>query len=87
MVDVDDATAINMAYSFFPFSRENPLDLSWDQISVMIEQALNYTDENKQLSWLGLCGPKSNVFDYLQLMKKSSLTNLKEQIIIKSGLV
>lgn len=87
VVDVDDATAINMAYSFFPFSRENPLDLSWDQISVMIEQALNYTDENKQLSWLGLCGPKSNVFDYLQLMKKSSLTNLKEQIIIKSGLV
>ncbi|ASP48934.1 ligand-binding sensor domain-containing protein [Cognaticolwellia beringensis] len=83
---VDKATSINMAYSFFPFSRENPLDLTWDQISVLIEQALTYTDENKQLSWLGLCGPKSNTFDYLQLMQQGSLTNLKEQVITKSGL-
>ena len=83
---VDKATSINMAYSFFPFSRENPLDLTWDQISVLIEQALTYTDENKQLSWLGLCGPKSNTFDYLQLMQQGSLTNLKEQVVTKSGL-
>ncbi|MFT5635120.1 MAG: ligand-binding sensor domain-containing protein/GGDEF domain-containing protein [Cognaticolwellia sp.] len=83
---VDESTSMNMAYSFFPFSRENPLDLTWDQISVLIEQALTYTDENKQLSWLGLCGPKSNTFDYLQLMQQRSLTHLKEQVIIKSGL-
>lgn len=83
---VDDATSMNMAYSFFPFSRENPLDLTWDQISVLIEQALTFTNESKQLSWLGLCGPKSNTFDYLQLMQQRSLVNLKEQVIIKSGL-
>ena len=82
----DDATSMNMAYSFFPFSRENPLDLTWDQISVLIEQALTFTDENKQLSWLGLCGPKANTFDYLQLMQQRSLVNLKEQVVIKSGL-
>ncbi|MGK2232504.1 MAG: ligand-binding sensor domain-containing protein/GGDEF domain-containing protein [Colwellia sp.] len=86
VVNIDGITTFNMAYSFFPFSRENPLHLSWDQISVMIEQALNYTDENKQLSWLGLCGPKSKSLDYLQLMQQSSFENLKEQIIIKSGL-
>lgn len=86
VVNVDGLAGVNMAYSFFPFSRENPLDLSWDQISVMIEQALKYTDENKQLSWLGLCGPKSRALNYLQLMQQSSFSNLKEQIIIKSGL-
>jgi len=83
---VDDATSMNMAYSFFPFNRENPLDLTWDQISVLIEQALTYTDANKQLSWLGLCGPKSNTFDYLLLMQQRGLTHLKEQVVIKSGL-
>ena len=83
---VDDSTSMNMAYSFFPFSRENPLDLTWDQISVLIEQALIFTDESKQLSWLGLCGPKSNSFDYLQLMQQRSFVNFKEQIIVRSGL-
>lgn len=83
---VDEVTAINIAYSFFPFNRENPLDATWDQISVLIEQALTYTDADKQLSWLGLCGPKSTTFDYLQLMQQHSLENLKDQVIIKSGL-
>jgi len=83
---VDETTSTNIAYSFFPFNRENPLDLTWDQISVLIEQALSFTHENKQLSWLGLCGPKSNTFDYLQLMKQRSLANLKEQVVVKSGL-
>ncbi len=84
--EIDDSTSMNMAYSFFPFSRENPLDLTWDQISVLIEQALTFTDTDPQLAWLGLCGPKSARFDYLQLMQKRSLVNLKEQVITKSGL-
>ena len=83
---VDDASVMNIAYSFFPFSRENPLDLTWDQISVLIEQALTFTHENKKLSWLGLCGPKYNSFNYLQLMQQRSLVNLKEQVVTKSGL-
>lgn len=82
----DDTVSVNLAYSFFPFSQENPLDLTWDQISVLIEQALTFADEDKQLAWLGLCGPKSNAFDYLQLMQQRSLVNLKEQVVIKSGL-
>lgn len=83
----DEGTTMNIAYSFFPFSRENPLDLSWDQISVLLEQALTYTDEDKQLSWLGLCGPKSNNFDYLQLIQQRNLAQLKALVVTKSGLV
>lgn len=82
---LDEASSIHMAYSFFPFSRENLFDLTWDQISVLLEQALNHARENTQLSWLGLCAPKGETFDYLALMKNHSLEHLKSQVVIKSG--
>lgn len=84
---VSDASSIDMAYAYYPFSRENPLNLTWDQISVLIEQALKFTKEDKQCSWLGLCGPKSNNFDYMHLIQQQSLASLKEQVDIKTGLV
>lgn len=85
--DIIDDSSVALAYSFYPFSRENPLELSWDQMSVLLEQSLSFVVENNQLSWLGLCGPKVNTIDYLQLIKASSLNNLKEQVIVKSGLM
>ena len=78
--------AINMAYAFYPFSRENPLDLNWDQISVLIEQALGFANDDQQLSWLGLCGPKSPSFEYLTMMQQKNLACLKEHVDVKSGL-
>jgi ligand-binding sensor domain-containing protein/GGDEF domain-containing protein len=78
---------MNMAYAFYPFSRENPLDLSWDQISVLIEQSLSFTQQDEKLAWLGLCGPKSPSFDYLAIMKQKSFVSLKEQVNVKFGLV
>jgi len=84
---VATTSTITMAYAFFPFSRDNPLGLSWDQISVLIEQALSFVAQEPQLAWLGLCGPKSTSFDYLQLIQGKSVTTLKEQVVVKSGLV
>lgn len=83
---VGGETAMNMAYAFYPFNRENPLGLNWDQISVLVEQALGFTQQDEQLAWLGLCGPKSTTFDYLTLMQQKSLSSLKEHVNVKSGL-
>lgn len=80
-------TDMSMAYAFYPFNRENPLELNWDQISVLIEQALQFTRDEHQLAWLGLCGPKSSHFDYLQLIQQNNFNSLKQQVNIKSGLV
>ncbi len=81
-----DEVSINMAYAFYPFNRDNPLELNWDQISVLVEQALDFTRQDKQLAWLGLCGPKSTIFNYLILMQQKSLVCLKEHVNVKSGL-
>ncbi len=83
---VGGETAMNMAYAFYPFNHENTLGLSWDQISVLVEQALGFTQQDEQLAWLGLCGPKSTTFDYLTLMQQKSLSSLKEHVNVKSGL-
>ena len=83
---VGDDADMSMAYSFYPFNRENPLELNWDQISVLIEQALLFTRNDSQIAWLGLCGPKSSNFDYLQLIQQKNVNSLKEQVNIKSGL-
>ncbi|WP_233144086.1 two-component regulator propeller domain-containing protein [Colwellia chukchiensis] len=84
---VTDLKTINMAYAYFPFSRDNPLGLNWDQISVLIEQALAFAEQDPQLAWLGLCGPKSTSFDYLALMQANSLSSVKAQLVVKSGLL
>ncbi len=83
---VENDTKINMAYAYFPFSRDNPLEVSWDQISVLIEQALNFVEQDEKVAWLGLCGPKSASFDYLKLIQSSNIAAFKEHVIVKSGL-
>jgi len=80
----EDVT-INVAYSFYPFNREQPMDVSWDQISVMIELGLNLTSEEKNLSWLGLSEPKVQPFNYLEVIQGTDLASLKKHIQIKQG--
>lgn len=76
---------MHMAYSFYPFNIEQPVDISWDQISVMIELGLKLSKENSDIAWLGLCQPKVQPFDYLAVMQKPDLTTLKSTIEIKQG--
>lgn len=84
--DIIDNASIALAYSYYPFSRENPLELTWDQISVLLEQSLTFVLDSKELAWLGLCGPKETHTDYLYLIQNRTLSTLKEQVIVKSGL-
>ncbi|OUS32262.1 diguanylate cyclase [Thalassotalea sp. 42_200_T64] len=76
---------VNQAYSFYPFNREQPMDLSWDQVSVMVELGLNIVSKQPSLTWLGLCSPKLQPFDYLRVIKELNLELLKQNINVKQG--
>jgi GGDEF domain-containing protein len=76
---------MTMAYSFYPFNREQPVDITWDQISVMIELGLQLARTDGSISWVGLCAPKVQPFNYVNVMQHNSLTELKETIEIKQG--
>jgi len=51
----------------------------------MIVMGLKLVSEDKQLSWLGLCAPNLQPFNYLEVMKKHELAELKVNIEIKQG--
>ena len=80
-----DTLETNMAYSFYPFNREQPMELSWDNISVMVERSLSLLDHTKTYQWLGLYQPKSQPFNYLDFLKINSIVELDELIKIKQG--
>ena len=75
----------NIAYSFYPFDREQPMKLSWDQISVMVEQSLNLLGNNKSYQWIGLYQPKEQPFNYLDFLQIKTITELEKLILIKQG--
>jgi ligand-binding sensor domain-containing protein/GGDEF domain-containing protein len=77
--------AVNVAYSFYPFNREQPMEISWDQVSVMIELGLKLTSEEGAISWLGLCEPKKQPFSYLEVIQGTNLSALKHNILVKQG--
>ncbi len=81
----DDNIAVNVAYSFYPFNREQPMDISWDQVSVMIELGLKLTSEDNAIAWLGLCEPKKQPFSYLEVIQGVNLSALKHNILVKQG--
>jgi len=81
----DDKIAMNVAYSFYPFNREQPMDVSWDQVSVMIELGLKLTSEDNAIAWLGLCEPKKQPFSYLEVIQGVNLSALKQNIQVKQG--
>jgi len=81
----DEKLLTNVAYSFYPFNREQPMAVSWDQVSVMIELGLKLTSEEQSIAWLGLCEPKKQPFSYLEVIQGANLSSLKHNILLKHG--
>ncbi|NQZ88315.1 MAG: diguanylate cyclase [Colwellia sp.] len=81
----DEQISMNVAYSFYPFNREQPMDISWDQVSVMIELGLKLISEEHTITWLGLCEPKIQPFSYLEVIQGSNLAALKQNVQVKQG--
>jgi GGDEF domain-containing protein len=77
--------SINMAYSFYPFNTDAPLEFSWDQISVLIEQGLAFSAQSQDVAWIGLCSPKNSAVNYLSMVQHKDLAQLKESINVKVG--
>ncbi|TPH12556.1 ligand-binding sensor domain-containing protein [Litorilituus lipolyticus] len=78
-------TTVSMAFSFYPFNREQPVDISWDQVNVIIEMGLNIVQQDSSLSWLGFCEPKEQPFNYMDVLKVNKVNELKQHILIKQG--
>ncbi len=79
----DVNTKVDMAYSFYPFNFEQPMALSWDQVSVLTEFGLNHVSKNESMQWLGLYSPKTQPFNYLEAIKLKDLAELGTMITIK----
>jgi GGDEF domain-containing protein/streptogramin lyase len=74
----------DMAYSFYPFNFEQPMALSWDQVSVITEHALNLA-RNNNMSWLGLYAPKMQPFNYLDVIQQQDIDELSKLVKLKLG--
>lgn len=75
-------TKTKLAYSFYPFNFEQPMALSWDQVSVLTEHALKIASNNK-LEWVGLYAPKNQPFNYLEVIQNSNLDELHQLVKLK----
>lgn len=74
----------DVAFSFYPFNFEQPMALSWDQVSAMTEHALVLSNK-EQSQWLGLYGPKVQPFNYLDVIKQDSTKELFNIVSVKQG--
>jgi len=74
---------VSIAYSFYPFNREQPVDLSWDQVSVIVEKAILLIRKEENHNWIGLYEPKEQPFDYIDIMQINNLNELQQKIVIK----
>ncbi len=74
----------NMAYSFYPFNFEQPMALSWDQVSVLTEHALNVASQNN-MHWLGFCAPKVQPFNYLDVIQQQDVGELSKLVKLKQA--
>lgn len=77
--------SINMVYCFYPFNREQPMELSWDQVSVITEHGLNVIINSAPKTWLGLYEPKIQPFDYLNFLKTHNIEELNTLVKIKQS--
>lgn len=73
-----------MAYAFYPFNFEQPMALSWDQVSVLTEHALKVA-HNNQLNWLGFHSPKVQPFNYLDVIQQQDIGELSKLVKFKQG--
>jgi len=74
----------DMSYSFYPFNYEQPMALSWDQVSVITEHALKVARDNN-MNWLGLYSPKVQPFNYLDVIQQDDVGELSQLVKIKQG--
>ena len=74
----------DMSYSFYPFNYEQPMALSWDQVSVITEHALQIARDNN-MNWLGLYSPKVQPFNYLDVIQQDDVGELSQLVKIKQG--
>jgi len=74
----------DMSYSFYPFNYEQPMALSWDQVSVITEHALKIARDNN-MNWLGLYSPKVQPFNYLDVIQQDDVGELSQLVKIKQG--
>ncbi|MEW6981711.1 two-component regulator propeller domain-containing protein [Colwelliaceae bacterium 6471] len=78
-------TQVDLAYSFYPFNFEQPMELSWDQVSVIAEHGLKIVNNNKEINWLGFYAPKTQPFSYLELIQVTNLEELNKSVKLKHG--
>lgn len=81
----EGATAVDMAYSFYPFNFEQPMALSWDQVSVLTEAGLKQVSLSDELKWIGMHGPKEQPFNYLEALKIKTLQELAHLVDIRQA--
>lgn len=82
---IGQATKVNMAYSFYPFNFEQPMDLSWDQVSVLTEYGLNLVTQDNSLCWLGMYSPKAQPFNHLEVLQQPNSSALAKIVKLKTG--
>jgi len=73
-----------LAYSFYPFNLEQPMALSWDQMSVLTEHALKVAS-NSKVNWLGFYAPKIQPFNYLDVIQQPNIDELSKLVKLKQG--
>lgn len=78
------STKANMAYSFYPFNFEQPMAVSWDQVSVLTEHALQVAHDNN-MDWLGLYAPKIQPFNYLDVIQQKDVVELSKLVKMKQA--
>ena len=74
----------DVAYSFYPFNFEQPMALSWDQVSAMTEHGVLLSQQEK-CQWLGLYSPKVQPFSYLDVIKQETIQELVNIAHLKQG--
>ena len=87
VLELKDSQQVQMTYSFYPFNREQPMELSWDQVSVLIEKALEIKAKEHNSAWLGLTQPKMQPFDYISVLQAETMEQLKHYVVITQNRV
>ncbi|NQY64069.1 MAG: diguanylate cyclase [Alteromonadaceae bacterium] len=80
-----DKAKVDISYALFPFNFEKPMELSWDQISVMTEYGLKLVANNDDIKWLGFHSPETHPFNYLNVIRQSELAEVKKLIKTQQG--
>ena len=70
--------------SFYPFNFEQPMELSWDQVSVLVEYGLELVDDGN-MQYLGIYAPKVQPFNYLEVLRQTEIGELAKFVKLKQA--